>query len=795
MSRKVEDSSGRMEMSHGGRTQGQGNKGEGEPYPKVLESQKQQNEERQPNTKGCPNTRNDRTRNNRSINETSQTDKRKCGALDVSGKELSWMSNSGHDMLQEHKTENKQSDITDVERAQLCQAQTSHSKGVHVSFLESHVVHEHEGCRAEGVFEGEPRRGVSDEVHEDSVTASLGRVGRRSKSVCQGRQGSHPTSPDGGGFESGGQEEVRTSTPRPAGPGFDDHRKRNDRPVEDQGHGEGIRVGHSDPGGLRGIWRTCRTDIRRGDSSSPPVCSVGSEDYAGRPVLPEVEAFGQMGRERGATTGGDSQDDREQDQGLHKDGDQEWELEQQQLGLGELGGPVGGVSEAIDRGGQGQPGPPPQEDRRGREFFDRMGEDVRHSLTVNPTGSPTYEPDDGLGPTGFVKSLDPSTARKLDVMAARMGPDNFQEVVASGRPLLFEIACGPESLLTTHMKKLTGKESSAQRLSFWNGYDLTKSQGVRSVMSKIDKDRPMHVWLSLECGPFSRMQNVNQRNDKQKEELSQKRANCIRQYVGGLLIYAYCVQEGIPVTWEWSETCDAWRLPMVQKVFRRYPPLFSVVKGCRVDLRDPKSRAYLGKGWKLATTHELLAKRMHLPCVCQEKHVLCQGSLTRMSAYYTETFAKRVCKAILDGLDFQDLTSELLGQKSFPREFQGSCQGCSCKVVRHPKSELRCNHCERSKEKSDPLSLVGELVEAQEPLSDEEKQRCLRKLMMLHRNTGHGPREHLVKALEVRGTDPRIVELARNLDCPACQEAKRQVPRPHATLDPLPPKLATPPNW
>ena len=175
-------------------------------------------------------------------------------------------------------------------------------------------------------------------------------------------------------------------------------------------------------------------------------------------------------------------------------------------------------------------------------------------------------------------------------------------------------------------------------------------------MSKTDKDRPMHVWLSLECGPFSRMQNVNQRNDKQKEELSQKRANCIRQYVGGLLIYTYCVQEGIPVTWEWSETCDAWRLPMVQKVFQRYPPLFSVVKGFRVDLRNPKSRAYLGKGWKLATTHELLAKRMHLTCVCQEKHVLCQGSLTRMSAYYTETFAKRVCKAILDGLDFQDLT-------------------------------------------------------------------------------------------------------------------------------------------
>lgn len=155
-----------------------------------------------------------------------------------------------------------------------------------------------------------------------------------------------------------------------------------------------------------------------------------------------------------------------------------------------------------------------------------------------------------MGPAGCVKSSDPSTARKLDVMAARMGPDNFQEVVASRRPLLFEIACGPDSVLTTNMRKLTGKENSAERLSFWNGYDLTKSQGVRSVMAKIDKDQPMHVWLSLECGPFSRMQNVNQRNDRQREELAQKRVNCIRQYVGGLLIYSHCVQQGIPVTWE-----------------------------------------------------------------------------------------------------------------------------------------------------------------------------------------------------------------------------------------------------
>lgn len=794
MSRKVADSSGCLEVRNGCKTQGQSRIGEGEPSRKVLESYKHENEERQQTTKGCPNTE--------ETNKTSQTEKRTVRTLDEAGVALKSEFTGGVDSLAKRGVHVHGSHTDETPRdhlgfsgishdGKLCTSQVPTSKSVCSDVSVRHVVHEHEGVRAPGVFEGEARRGVSFEVHKDSVATSFGRAGRRGEDVCQSREESHTFTSNGGGIEPSFQEEVRSPASCATRAGVDNLGQRDDRPVEDQGLSEGIRVGTSDSGGLCGLWGACRADVRGGDSPSPTVCPVGGADHEGGPVFTEAQEIGEVGRGPGAPACGGKQGRHgEQVQGLHEVGDQEWGLEQQ-LRPGELGGTVSGVSEATNRGSeghQGHSGSSWQEDRRGREFFDRMGEDVGHSLAVNHLGSSSYEPGEAMGPAGCVKSLDRSTARKLDVMAARMGPDNFQEVVASRRPLLFEIACGPDSVLTTNMRKLTGKENSAERLSFWNGYDLTKSQGVRSVMAKIDKDQPMHVWLSLECGPFSRMQNVNQRNDRQREELAQKRANCIRQYVGGLLIYSHCVQQGIPVTWEWSETCDAWRLPMVQRVFQKYKPQFCVVKGCRVNLRDPKSGAYLGKGWKLATTHELLAKRMHLPCVCQEKHVLCQGPLTRMSAYYTDVFAKRVCKAIVDGLDFQDLTSELLGQKSFPREFQGHCQGCSRELVCHPKSDLKCNYCEKNREKQDPLSLVGEEIDVREPLSEEERQRCLRKLMMLHRNTGHGPREHLVRALEARGTDPRIVDLARNLECSACQEAKRHVPRPHATLDPLPPK-------
>eukprot|EP00435_Cladocopium_sp_Y103_P046562 s102_g13.t1 len=46
----------------------------------------------------------------------------------------------------------------------------------------------------------------------------------------------------------------------------------------------------------------------------------------------------------------------------------------------------------------------------------------------------------------------------------------------------------------------------------------------------------------------------------------------------------------------------------------------------------------------------------------------------------------------------------------------------------------------------------------------------------------------MVRALEIRKTDPRIVELAKQFTCAICQEQQRHVPRPRVHLEPLPPK-------
>ena len=160
-----------------------------------------------------------------------------------------------------------------------------------------------------------------------------------------------------------------------------------------------------------------------------------------------------------------------------------------------------------------------------------------------------------------------------------------------------------------------------------------------------------------------------------------------------------------------------------------------------------------------------------------------------MSAYYTKDFAKRACRAMLHEFDSKGLFHEMKGFGKEDNHLKGFPKECTCELVNTPKSELQCHVCELGKEKHEHVSMVGEDVVMHGPLTVEPN-RYLHKISVFYRNTGHSPVEHLVRALEARRTDPRIVDLARNFQCPVCQELKCRVPRPQVSLEPTPPKWA-----
>lgn len=62
------------------------------------------------------------------------------------------------------------------------------------------------------------------------------------------------------------------------------------------------------------------------------------------------------------------------------------------------------------------------------------------------------------------------------------------------------------------------------------------------------------------------------------------------------------------------------------------------------------------------------------------------------------------------------------------------------------------------------------------------------KIVHIHRSTGHGSIENLVKALQDRGAKQHVIDIAKKWKCPSCDKYKRTNPRRFATLSPIPQK-------
>ena len=310
------------------------------------------------------------------------------------------------------------------------------------------------------------------------------------------------------------------------------------------------------------------------------------------------------------------------------------------------------------------------------------------------------------------------------------------------------------------------------------------------------------------------MQNLNRRTEEQRKTLEMKRKQVLKQYVGGSCILHYCVQNGIHVSWEWSERCLAWRLPLIQDILKKYELYQSTTHGCQVNLRDAKNKL-VKKGWKVMTTHKRLAELLDLPCRCQKgyMHGVCEGSMTRQSAYYTKEYAKRFCQGLLYEMTRTQLAQEFQGETQLPKGFGTGAQ-CVCKELQRHGTTVTCGSCletnpvtrdsngeppmgrgnhqenPESKGKDHQEVFVGD-SKIREPKNPKEWDELNRKLYLLHAATGHSSVRNMVIALQKRGVSPVVLEAAKNFRCAVCEERGKVKPRHMASLEPIPPKLST----
>ena len=329
-----------------------------------------------------------------------------------------------------------------------------------------------------------------------------------------------------------------------------------------------------------------------------------------------------------------------------------------------------------------------------------------------------------------MQPLSRARAQFLENAASEIGPQAFEALSTRSPTWLIEVACSPESLLSAEVQKQAGYEGAAE-----------------------------------------------------------KRRHALKQYLGACSVYHHCMQLGIHATWEWAQKCHAWRLPFMQKMDKRYVPYYAVTQGCQVGLRDPKSGRLMHKGWKIMTSHARLAEHMSMPCACSQgqTHAKCEGGLASASAFYTPDYVRRLVHVIRLELSRESLVREMEGQTSLLQSF-GKGQVCMCHEVNTHGSEHVCGACATL---GSPLSETEASCMASGltgQLSDEE---IRRKLYLLHAATGHTSYRNMLEALKKRNAPKRVLELAETFERSVCAEKRKLQTRHVASLEILPPKLAT----
>ena len=136
----------------------------------------------------------------------------------------------------------------------------------------------------------------------------------------------------------------------------------------------------------------------------------------------------------------------------------------------------------------------------------------------------------------------------------------WQQLVQHHRPFLRIVFFSEEV-----QKRYSTNSSIRLSNRNWNGADLETEEGVQFAIKMLRQHRPVHLWISCECGPYSPLQRLNQRNPQQVQQLHDKQQRGRRQYQGALRVADEAFRLKTEVHWELSQRCEAWSLPEIRQ--------------------------------------------------------------------------------------------------------------------------------------------------------------------------------------------------------------------------------------
>ena len=592
---------------------------------------------------------------------------------------------------------------------------------------------------------GEGRSSCSQELDHSSNASTLGRFARGEQKYTSDGHGEQDQR-----FEVSSPEERHLGRLCHSGRWTSD--QQNDHPSDLQSgrtsdHGEVRAPGHGGSG-FRHAWRQ---DLRGDLQGESRIHQVGhGHSQGGTGVALASEEIGTLGNS--STARGDS---------WLSDANHQWPQEGDSQGQGQSSV----HRKFLDGGGRGiwHGGSISCWPRDAREGFGDSTSPQPAQPDGEGEGRATVDSEPHQESQGDVSELG-LEERLPEAMAARLAKEwhiqknpysqQFSSLVQHERPLLMELACYPNSLLSAEVIQRFG-EGSAIRCSEWNGGDLETESGVKHAKKIIRRYRPLHLWISCTCGPFCPLQRLNRRNPQQIANLEEKQRKARFQYQGAMEVAREGKKYGTQVHWEFSEKSEAWKLPEVQDFIAHMQMEKVTCHGCAVGLKTLDNKKALCKGWTIATKNVALLQHLHLKCQRNHEKGKCEAGQAAHTARYTQPFVRKVIDSLCELEPWPKTVQELLREESA-----------------QPAAE-------------DAGDEDGEDVE-QVQFEPGERESIEKKIQHIHRSTGHGSLKNLYDTLQQRGVSDKVLFVAKHWRCIACEARKRKDPRKFATLDTIP---------
>ena len=207
---------------------------------------------------------------------------------------------------------------------------------------------------------------------------------------------------------------------------------------------------------------------------------------------------------------------------------------------------------------------------------------------------------------------------------------------------LIEVFCSPNSRLTQTAQDAKLK---AERWTL-EDFDLSLIVDLERANSLLRKLRPKRLWLSPEGGPYSVMQNANQKKKtQQREELKKKQEHAFKLWQSCIELAWLQIELGGTFYIEQPKTCQSWQL---EDRNTRYLldelSSYAIRDQCVDGLTHPKTGLPMQKGTRIQTNDTSSINQFTQRCTGHDHgHSPVEGGqVVRDTALYPKRFCQRV---------------------------------------------------------------------------------------------------------------------------------------------------------